>query len=117
MIYDTLYAHQDRRDDARLGLRSTALTFGESWTKPVLTACAMISWCGWTMAGYNCGFGEPMDMPYYYAGISSAFAHLLWQIRTADLNDVENLAHRFRSNNVVGWIVFGSCVAGNVMSG
>lgn len=31
VVYDTLYAHQDKRDDARLGLRSTALTFG-AWT-------------------------------------------------------------------------------------
>ena len=28
VVYDTLYAHQDKHDDARLGLRSTALTFG-----------------------------------------------------------------------------------------
>lgn len=28
VVYDTLYAHQDKRDDARLGLQSTALTFG-----------------------------------------------------------------------------------------
>ena len=51
------------------------------------------------------------------AGVSAAGAHLLWQIHSADLNDVENLAYRFRSNNVVGWIVFGSCIAGNIMSG
>ena len=31
VVYDTLYAHQDKKDDARLGLRSTALTFGELW--------------------------------------------------------------------------------------
>jgi hypothetical protein len=30
VVYDTLYAHQDKKDDARLGLRSTALTFGTS---------------------------------------------------------------------------------------
>ncbi len=51
-----------------------------------------------------------------YAGVSTAAAHLLWQIHTANLNDLENLAYRFRSNNVVGWIMFGSCVAGNVMA-
>ncbi len=68
------------------------------------------------MAGYNCGYGDPFAAPYYYAGIGGAVAHLLLQIRTADLNDATNLAHRFRSNNVVGWIVLGSCVAGNMMS-
>jgi 4-hydroxybenzoate polyprenyltransferase len=116
LVYDTLYAHQDKRDDAKLGLKSTALTFGEHGTKPILTACAVVAWGGWTMAGYNCGLGYLMEAPYYYAGVSAAGAHLLWQIQSADLNDAENLAYRFRSNNVVGWIVFGSCIAGNIMS-
>ena len=66
------------------------------------------------MAGYNCGFGEVLDVPYYYMGVSTAGMHLLWQIYTADLNDFKNLAERFRSNNMVGWIVLGSCVVGNV---
>ncbi|KAL9187571.1 hypothetical protein ACHAXT_001674 [Thalassiosira profunda] len=116
LVYDTLYAHQDKRDDAKLGLKSTALTFGEN-TKPILTALTAVTWGGWMTAGYNCGFGEMWDAPYYYAGISAAAAHLLWQVQTADLNDEENLARRFRSNNAVGWMVLGSCVAGNVMAG
>lgn len=117
LIYDTLYAHQDKVDDSKLGLKSTALTFGEKGTKPILTALTGVAWGGWMLAGYNCGYGEIYDAPYYYMGISSAGAHLLWQIYTADLNNPTNLAERFRSNNLVGWIVFGSCVAGNVMSG
>jgi len=38
LVYDTLYAHQDKKDDVKLGLKSTALTFGEDGTKPILTA-------------------------------------------------------------------------------
>ena len=117
VIYDTLYAHQDKVDDAKLGLKSTALTFGDSGTKPILTACALVAWGGWIMAGYNAGLGNVLDVPYYYVGISAAGTHLLWQIYTADLNDVDNLSYRFRSNNVVGGIVLASCIAGNVMSG
>jgi 4-hydroxybenzoate polyprenyltransferase len=117
LVYDTLYAHQDKMDDAKLGLKSTALTFGKHGTKPILTGCAVVAWGGWTMAGYNCGLGNLMEAPYYYAGVSAAGAHLLWQVHSAELNDVENLAYRFRSNNVVGWIVFGSCIAGNIMPG
>jgi len=117
LVYDTLYAHQDKADDAKLGLKSTALTFGKRGTRPILTVLTGATWAGWMIAGYNCGFGEVLDAPYYYAGVSTAGAHLLWQIYTADLNDSENLAYRFRSNNAVGWIMFGSCVAGNVMAG
>ncbi|KAL7529612.1 hypothetical protein ACHAXR_004964 [Thalassiosira sp. AJA248-18] len=117
LVYDTLYAHQDKQDDEKLGLKSTALTFGEGGTKPILTALTGVTWGGWMMAGYNCGFGDVLDVPYYYCGVSAATAHLLWQIYSADLNDSKNLAYRFRSNNLVGWMVFGSCVAGNMMAG
>lgn len=132
VVYDTLYAHQDKKDDEKLGLKSTALTFGDSWTKPILTGCTAITWGGWMMAGYNCGFGTE-DMVAlsalidhnsaitatttaavaaqnaYFVGVSAAATHMLWQIYTADLNDANNLAHRFKSNNLVGWIVFASC--------
>lgn len=115
LIYDTLYAHQDKVDDAKLGLKSTALTFGEAGTKPILTALTGVTWGCWMLAGYNTGFGSVLDAPFYYGGVSAAAAHLLWQVYTADLNNVENLAHRFRSNNTVGWMVFASCLGGNLM--
>jgi 4-hydroxybenzoate polyprenyltransferase len=114
LVYDTLYAHQDKKDDAKLGLKSTALTFGEN-TKPILSALAAATWAGWMAAGYNCGFG--IETPYYYVGCSVAAAHLLWQVQSADLSNAENLAYRFRSNNLVGWIIFGSCALGNVTAG
>jgi 4-hydroxybenzoate polyprenyltransferase len=115
LIYDTLYAHQDKTDDAKLGLKSTALTFGEEGTKPILTALTGVTWGCWMLAGYNVGFGDVLDVPLYYGGVSAAAAHLLWQVYTADLDNVENLAYRFRSNNTVGWMVFASCVGGNLM--
>lgn len=110
LVYDTLYAHQDKEDDAKLGLRSTALTFGEGGTKPVLLVCSGAAVASWMLAGYNVGYTGP----WYYGGCSLAGAHLVWQIVTADLGDSENLARRFRSNGVVGGLIFGSCVAGNL---
>lgn len=115
LVYDTLYAHQDKNDDAKLGLKSTALTFGES-TRPILSALTAAIWAGWMTAGYNCGYGTLWEAPYYYVGCSLAAAHLLWQVRSADLNNAQNLAYRFRSNNMVGWIMFGSCALGNAMA-
>ncbi|MGZ9103729.1 MAG: 4-hydroxybenzoate octaprenyltransferase, partial [Rhodoplanes sp.] len=53
--YDTIYAHQDREDDALVGVKSTALLFGER-TKPMLAlfygaAVALIAWAGWLAGG------------------------------------------------------------------
>ncbi len=55
VVYDTLYANQDKRDDAALGLKSTALTFGDDVTrhKRILHAFAAAAYGGWLLSGYN----------------------------------------------------------------
>lgn len=95
-------------DDAKLGLKSTALYFGDN-TKTILHGFATCTGLGWIAACHD------IANPFCYLGLGSAFAHLVWQIQTADLNDSENLAYRFRSNQLVGGLVFISIVAGNVM--
>jgi 4-hydroxybenzoate polyprenyltransferase len=47
--YDTIYAHQDREDDALIGIKSTALLFGER-TKPILSVffAAAVLLIGWS---------------------------------------------------------------------
>jgi len=110
LVYDTLYAHQDKKDDAKLGLKSTALHFGTN-TKPILYGFSALVFSGWLITGYNIGFTSPL----YYLGCSTACSHLLWQVYTADLENSENLAERFQSNQYVGGIMFLSCVAGNML--
>jgi 4-hydroxybenzoate polyprenyltransferase len=118
MVYDTIYANQDKKDDAKLGLKSTALTFGgdnERQQKQILHAFALLTYTSWLLSGYNL---YPMDelLPFltYAGGVTGAYGHLLWQINTADLNNnPNNLAERFRSNTVVGGIIFASILAGN----
>jgi 4-hydroxybenzoate polyprenyltransferase len=57
--------------------------------------------------------GQVADLAAIYnVGAMTAYSHLLWQIHTADLNEPHNLAERFRSNQAVGAILFGSIVAG-----
>ena len=102
------YAHQDKVDDAKLGLKSTALYFADH-TKVILQGFATCAGVGWIAACHELN-------PICYVGLGSAYAHLVWQIQTADLNDSKNLAYRFRSNQNVGGMVFISIVAGNVLS-
>ena len=82
--YDTIYAHQDKEDDEVLGLKSTALRFGEA-TKPWLVAF----YCGatvlWLGAGYLAGAGFIAA-----AALASVAAHFAWQIRTLDMSDPHN---------------------------
>ena len=108
LVYDTLYAHQDKKDDAKLGLKSTALYFGEN-TKPILCGFSALATGNWLLAGYNVGYTDP----YFYIGCGAAGSHLFWQVLSADLNNPKNLAERFKSNSAVGAIMFVSCMAGN----
>ncbi len=107
--YDTIYAHQDKEDDALIGLKSTALRFGER-TKPWLSGFygATIILLG--LAGVLAGAG-----PVFLIGLACASAQALWQIRTLDIHNAENCLVRFRSNHGFGAIVFAG-LAGDALT-
>lgn len=65
----------------------------------------------WLLVGYN----ADLSLMPYTLGVSTAYAHLVWQIQSAELDNPHNLAERFRSNATVGALVFGSIIAGNVL--
>jgi 4-hydroxybenzoate polyprenyltransferase len=102
--YDTIYAHQDREDDAALGLKSTALRFGKS-TKAWLALFYTLAWLGITAAGLLAG-AEIV----FLLGMAAAGAHLFWQVATLNIDDPENCLRRFRSNRDFGLIVFAAIV-------
>lgn len=120
LVYDTIYAHQDAKEDAALGLKSTALTFGrdEQQQKRILRGLAAMTYLQWLLVGYNCSFDDSsstLSLLPYTLGVSSAYGHLVWQIQTAELDNPQNVAERFRSNTTVGAIVFGSIIAGKLL--
>jgi 4-hydroxybenzoate polyprenyltransferase len=98
--YDTIYAHQDRENDALLGLKSTALKFGRA-TKLWLSGLYALAWAGITTAGLLAG-AEIV----FLLGMGAAGSHLFWQVATLDTDDPENCRSRFRSNRDFGLIVF-----------
>lgn len=109
IVYDTIYAHQDKGDDAALGLKSTALLFADR-SRAVLTALALGSGAAWTAAGVAAGLAWP-----YFVGAAACTAHQLWQVRTADFSDRLNLTARFVSNKHVGWLMLAGIIAGRLM--
>ncbi len=98
--YDTIYAHQDKEDDALLGLKSTALKFGPA-TPRWLTLFYALAVMLLALAGYGAGAGWP-----FFLGLSLAGVHLVWQIVTLDIDDSANCLRRFRSNRDFGALVF-----------
>ena len=75
LVYDTIYAHQDAADDARVGVRSTALHFGAQTPRWLSGFGAGMVTC-LAASGYAADAG-----PLFYAGISIAGTHLAHQAR------------------------------------
>jgi len=110
MVYDTVYAHQDTSDDARLGLRSTALLFGKEHSKPILTGFALgfAALSSWAVSQQ--GRAWPA-----FAGVGVSTAHMMWQVWSMDYDDRLNLNKRFLSNQVVGAVMLAGLVAGRML--
>ena len=97
--YDTIYAHQDREDDALVGVRSTARLFATQ-TKPFLAACylgtlALLVATGW-LAGLSAWFNLALLLP---AGL------LARQIARIDVNDPALCLALFKANREAGFAI------------
>jgi 4-hydroxybenzoate polyprenyltransferase len=98
--YDTIYAHQDRDDDALIGIKSTALLFGER-TKPMLSLFYALAIILIGLAGYLAGAG-----PVFAVGLLAFAAHLAWQVVRLDIGDPDRCLALFKSDRDAGLILF-----------
>ena len=97
--YDTIYAHQDKEDDALIGVKSTArLLMQDSgkWILRFYAACFTL-----VLAA---GFAEHAGWPFAFVMLSAG-THLLWQVRQLRINDAANCLMLFRSNSVAGGLI------------
>jgi 4-hydroxybenzoate polyprenyltransferase len=97
--YDTIYAHQDKDDDALIGVKSTARLLGprsRNWILgfyaaafTLIMAAGFTEHAGWSFA--------PLML--------AAGAHMLWQVRRLDIADPENCLRLFRANRDTGAMI------------
>jgi 4-hydroxybenzoate polyprenyltransferase len=97
--YDTIYAHQDQDDDALVGIKSTALKFGDKsrhWISGfygLFFACVVMAFvsvgASWVALG----------------ALSLVAMHLIWQIKTLQPDQTDSALMIFRSNRVCGLLV------------
>jgi 4-hydroxybenzoate polyprenyltransferase len=100
--YDTIYAHQDRDDDSLIGIKSTALLFGER-TQPMLASFYAVAVILIGIAGWMAGGGLIFTL-----GLIAFAAHLGWQVMRLDINDPAHCLVLFKSNRDAGLILFGA---------
>lgn len=93
MWYDTIYACQDKRDDVKAGVKSTALLFGDV-IKPILTVFASALVVSLWVAG------QMNDMGVYYKVISvgGAISYLVMDTITVDLDSPKSCWASFHRN-------------------
>ncbi|WP_417610842.1 4-hydroxybenzoate octaprenyltransferase [Parasphingorhabdus sp.] len=102
--YDTIYALQDREDDALVGIRSSALRLGENVRFGVLAfyVTALASWAAafWMLRPQWLGLLALLPLAL----------HLLWQVLTLSSADGEDALAKFRSNRFAGLLMFLACL-------
>ncbi|MGH7048287.1 MAG: 4-hydroxybenzoate octaprenyltransferase [Stellaceae bacterium] len=107
--YDTIYAHQDKADDALIGVKSTALALGartRAWLVVFYAAAVLL----WGIAGVTAGLGR-----WYWIGLAAAAVQLLWQALRVDTDSPADCLAKFRSNRAAGWLMLAGIVAGHVL--
>jgi 4-hydroxybenzoate polyprenyltransferase len=103
LVYDTIYAHQDKADDVRVGIRSTALLFGEH-TRSVITAFSASSVGCIMLAGYLNAQGVP-----FFLGTGLAAAQLARIVHRTDFDDRTSSGRGFVACGWVGfWVWMGA---------
>jgi 4-hydroxybenzoate polyprenyltransferase len=102
--YDTIYAHQDREDDALIGVKSTALLFGTK-TKPMLALFYGLAVILIAAAGVAAHAGL-----VFAVGLIAFAAHLGWQIIRLDIDDPDVCLMLFKSDRDAGLILFAGMV-------
>ncbi|KRX09214.1 hypothetical protein PPERSA_05883 [Pseudocohnilembus persalinus] len=101
LIYDTIYAHQDKKWDIIAGVKSTALAWGDN-TKTITTVLNTLAF------GLMCNTGYLMDFnPAYYMALAGGHGYLQYLIQRFNIDDPESCGQTFRDNTVFGKYIFG----------
>ncbi len=106
LFYDTIYAHQDREDDALIGVKSTARLFGahtDTWLRGFLIAAVLLMSLAIIFA--LAPLADPLKMSLALAGAWAFGAHLNWQLGKLNIHDPDVCLTVFRTNRDAGLIV------------
>ena len=106
LVYDTIYAHQDKADDLLVGVKSTALRFGDD-TKTWLSGFAIAMVLLIAIAFKAAQLGWPA-----YLGLLVVAGHLVWQLKNADLDKPKDCLAKFKSNRDLGLLLLLGIILG-----
>ena len=102
--YDTIYALQDKEDDALAGVRSSALALGR-WARAGVAVCYLAALILWAFAIWQV---RPERLAL--AALLPMALHLLFQVATLKAEDGADALAKFRSNRNAGFLMFLACL-------
>ncbi len=106
--YDTIYAHQDKRDDLGAGVKSTALRFGQAsrvWVASFYAAAVALFAFGLFLAHAT---------PLGYAVLAATGLHFAWQVVAWRPDDPADCLAKFKANRTAGLLVLAACLAASL---
>ncbi len=106
--YDTVYAHQDKEDDALIGVKSSALALGRR-TRSFLAVVYGLALVFVTLAGWTAGMGAGL-----WLGLCAVALHFGWQVWQLDIDDPANCLKLFRANRGAGFLIFLALLLGGL---
>jgi 4-hydroxybenzoate polyprenyltransferase len=109
LFYDTIYAHQDKDDDALIGVRSTARLFGAATIRWLVGFLALA--CLLAAAAAIVALPPGPGLAFALAGVAGFGAHLAWQLSRLDIDDADICLRLFRSNRDAGLVLAAGLVA------
>ncbi|XP_076901151.1 4-hydroxybenzoate polyprenyltransferase, mitochondrial-like [Bidens hawaiensis] len=110
LVYLSVTCIQDKEDDKIVGVKSTALRFGDS-TKIWVSGFGIACISGLALSGFNANLGLP-----YYVFLAAASGQLAWQIWAVDIYSSSDCRRKFVSNKWFGALVFGGILMGRLSS-
>lgn len=106
LFYDTIYAHQDKDDDALIGVKSTARLFGDAatpaWLRRFLVLTLLLAGAAVVLALVE---GSMLPLALALLGLTVFGWHLQWQLARLDTTDAALCLRLFRSNRDAGLIL------------
>ncbi len=106
LVYDTIYAMQDQRDDAIVGVHSTARRFSAA-PRRWLSLFAALATALWALAGAVAPLGYG-----YFALLLLVALHLAWQIATLKPGEQADCLAKFKANAAIGWLMLAAILLG-----
>ena len=107
LVYDTIYAMQDQRDDAVIGVRSTARRFANA-PRRWLSLFAVLAVAAWALAGYLADLQVA-----YFALLLAVALHFAWQIVFLKPHDQADCLYKFKANGWLGLLLLAGIMVGH----